>query len=290
MELIFPTIEWKQAALEYRQEFFDAGVKDIDGDGGLDYAETYEGWLAQLQDNLTRVDDKRVPSTTYFGVVNSRIVGTVDIRHKLNDYLQKFGGHIGYGVRPSERRKGYATKMLSHALEECRKLGLEKVLLTCDKGNEASAKTITKNGGILENELVQDDGRITQRYWILLKHMFENDTVIGTLSTDVHGNPFDKTLIGSFVVVPKSYVSSPFELCEQEWADTKKMIDIIKEYIDDKYEPDGYTIGWNVGPVAGQTVPYAHLHIIPRHKDEPFAGKGIRYWIKKSENTRPEKS
>ena len=121
-----------------------------------------------------------------------------------------------------------------------------------------------------------------------MSHMFENDTVIGALSTDANGRPYEDTLIGSFVIIPKSYVPTPFDMSEQEWADTKKMMGVIKQYIDEKYKPDGYNIGWNVGPIAGQTVSYAHLHIIPRHKDEPFAGKGIRYWLKKSENARPK--
>ena len=91
----------------------------------------------------------------------------IDIRHRLNEYLLQFGGNIGYSVRPSQRRKGYATEMLALALEECRKLGLDRALVTCDKTNIGSAKTIQKNGGILENEVLEGD-RITQRYWIAL--------------------------------------------------------------------------------------------------------------------------
>jgi len=116
---------------------------------------------------------------------------------------------------------------------------------------------------------------------------FENETCIGIPSTDKDDNIYTKTLIGSYVIIPKSYVETPFDLSEQEWADTKKMIDIIKSYLDEKYNPDGYNLGWNVGKTAGQTVSHAHLHIIPRFKDEPFAGKGIRHWLKKAENTRP---
>jgi predicted acetyltransferase len=89
----------------------------------------------------------------------------IDIRHYLNDYLLRIGGNIGYSVRASERRKGYAKEMLRLALLKCRKLDLEKVLITCFKHNIASAKTIIANGGILENEITDEDG-ITQRYWI----------------------------------------------------------------------------------------------------------------------------
>ena len=95
------------------------------------------------------------------------MVGAVNIRHDLNDYLLKYGGHIGDGIRPSERRKGYATEMIRLALEECRKLGLTRVLMTCDKNNIGSAKSIIRNGGILEDEVLEE-GVIKQRYWISL--------------------------------------------------------------------------------------------------------------------------
>ena len=111
-----------------------------------------------------------VPDSTVFcqDEERNRIVGAVNIRHYLNEALLLNGGHIGDGVRPSERRKGIATQMIALALEECRKLGIEKVLMVCDKENIASAKSIQKNGGILENE-VEVDGVVEQRFWIDLK-------------------------------------------------------------------------------------------------------------------------
>ena len=110
-----------------------------------------------------------VPDSTFFCLDEERnlIVGAVNIRHYLNESLLLNGGHIGDGIRPSERRKGIATKMIALALDECRKLGLEKVLMVCDKENVGSAKSIQKNGGILENE-VEVDGVVEQRYWIEL--------------------------------------------------------------------------------------------------------------------------
>ena len=112
----------------------------------------------------------RVPDTTLFCLDMDRdiFVGAVNIRHYLNEGLLYDGGHIGDGIRPSERRKGYATAMLGLALEECKNLGMNRVLVCCDKDNIGSAKSIIRNGGVLENEVVDEKGSITQRYWIEL--------------------------------------------------------------------------------------------------------------------------
>ena len=115
---------------------------------------------------------------------------------------------------------------------------------------------------------------------------FENDSVYAVPSTDDNGMVYQRVLVGSYVIIPKSYVATPFDLTELEWVDTKKMLDIVRQYLDEKYNPDGYNLGWNIGRTAGQTVHYAHMHVIPRFKDEPFAGKGMRYWLKKDENSR----
>ena len=113
--------------------------------------------------------DGRVPDTTLFCLDRDRniLVGAVNIRHYLNEGLLRTGGHIGDGIRPSERRKGYATAMVALALEECRKLGIRRVLMCCDKENIGSARSILRNGGVLENE-VEKDGHLEQRYWIEL--------------------------------------------------------------------------------------------------------------------------
>jgi predicted acetyltransferase len=168
LKLVFPTLEMEAEALTYRQEYFDNGEYEINGDGGLDHAENYPDWIDKIKADLTREDGRHVPSTTYFAVTDNHIVGTLQIRHKLNDFLLGYGGHIGYGVRPSERRKGYASEMLAQALDICRRSGIKKALVTCDNDNIGSARTIMKNGGILENEVPQQDGTILQRYWINL--------------------------------------------------------------------------------------------------------------------------
>ncbi len=136
-----------------------------------DHANTFEEFLIQAYNNSKGIDlpDGIVPSDIYFLVDdNSKyLIGAIDIRHYLNEYLLKYGGNIGYGIRPSERKKGYATEMLHLALEECKNKGLAKVLITCFKSNVASANTIIKNGGILENEIAEV-GNVKQRYWIQL--------------------------------------------------------------------------------------------------------------------------
>ena len=111
---------------------------------------------------------------------------------------------------------------------------------------------------------------------------FENDTMIAVRSNNLKNN----TLIGSYVVIPKSEVGSPFEMSDKEWIDLTSLMKTVKKYLDEKYHPDGYNIGWNVGKVAGQEVAHAHMHIIPRYADEPLAGKGLRYWFKQADNIR----
>ncbi|WP_334259591.1 GNAT family N-acetyltransferase [Intestinimonas butyriciproducens] len=108
-----------------------------------------------------------VPAASYLGVRASdgTLVGMIQIRHALNDYLRRFGGHIGYSVRKGERRKGYAGEMLHLSLEKCREMGISRVLVTCDRENTASARTILSNGGMLEGE-VREGAGVTQRYWI----------------------------------------------------------------------------------------------------------------------------
>ncbi len=111
-----------------------------------------------------------VPDSTFFCLDADRniMVGAVNIRHYLNESLFISGGHIGDGVRPSERRKGIATEMIALSLEECKKLKIDKVLMVCYKNNIGSKKSIINNGGVLENEIEVEDG-IVERYWITLK-------------------------------------------------------------------------------------------------------------------------
>ena len=128
----------------------------------------FDYYLEHLE--LKEAAGDRVPDSVFFLLDEDRdrLLGAVNIRHYLNESLLKEGGHIGDGIRPSERRKGYATEMIRLALIECKKLGIDKVLMTCDKDNIGSARSIVKNGGVLENEFVNSDGDAEQRYWITI--------------------------------------------------------------------------------------------------------------------------
>lgn len=168
--LAVPSEVHEAQVMAYRQEFAQNG-ETLHGGARLEELADYASWLQSIRQNASEetVPPNLVPATTLLCLrkEDGKMVGIIDIRHRLNDYLLKFGGNIGYSVRKSERRKGYAKAMLALGLEECRKLGLERVLITCDKENIASAKTILSCGGVLENE-IPEEHRITQRYWIAL--------------------------------------------------------------------------------------------------------------------------
>jgi diadenosine tetraphosphate (Ap4A) HIT family hydrolase len=110
--------------------------------------------------------------------------------------------------------------------------------------------------------------------------LFENDLCV---CIENH----DKVLVGSCIIIPKAHKVTVFDLSHEEWEATKNLVDKVKSHLDAKYKPDGYNVGWNCGDAGGQDVFHAHLHIIPRYADEPYAGRGIRNWIKREENTRP---
>lgn len=130
---------------------------------------SWDGYLAMLeaQHRGDKVDDGLVPATFLAAVVGDDLVGRTSIRHRLNDFLEHEGGHIGYGVRPGWRRRGVATAILEQSLVVARALGLDRVLLTCDDDNGGSATVIERCGGRLENVVASRvDGRRVRRYWI----------------------------------------------------------------------------------------------------------------------------
>ncbi|MGN6723376.1 MAG: GNAT family N-acetyltransferase [Marmoricola sp.] len=123
--------------------------------------ETYEAYLALLRRMGHDPLEPAVPSDHWWIMDGTAIVGFIAIRHRLNENLRKRGGHIGYSIRPSRRREGHALRAVALALLRCRELGIERVLITCDDDNIASARTIESNGGVL-----QDVVEGVRRYWV----------------------------------------------------------------------------------------------------------------------------
>lgn len=160
--------EYKDQLFEMMDEWTAANEKIVPYAIRKNDYHDFEYYLENLE--IKAEIDGKVPDTTFFCLDEDRniFVGAVNIRHYLNEAMLLNGGHIGDGIRPSERRKGYATQMIGLALEECKKLGIDKVLMVCDKNNVGSAKSIINNGGILENEVVVN-GVTEQRYWIDLR-------------------------------------------------------------------------------------------------------------------------
>lgn len=167
LKLVKATKQYQNQIIAMLEDWYASGEKIVPyAIRRLDYHD-FEQYCAGLE--VKQAAEGIVPDSTFFclDVDRTIMVGAVNIRHYLNDSLLRNGGHIGDGVRPSERRKGIATKMIGLALQECRALGLNRVLMVCDKDNLGSAKSIRNNGGILENELLVD-GVVEQRYWITL--------------------------------------------------------------------------------------------------------------------------
>ncbi len=152
IKLVRPTRELRDKAIDFKQEFFSHDEKTINGSELLDQIDDYDEWLRSVTANTSpeTVDPNWVVTDTFFALdENERIVGVIDLRHTLNDFLKDFG-NSGYSVRPSERRKGYATEMLHRVLIVARENGLNELHLSVERTNEPSIKTIKKNGGVYE--------------------------------------------------------------------------------------------------------------------------------------------
>ncbi|MBE5106221.1 GNAT family N-acetyltransferase [Bacillus thuringiensis] len=170
VSLITPTTNLQKEYLEFYNEWKDSGETMIPWVISKDPSD-FQAMIKELLDahNGINVPETWVPDSTYWLVTDeNRIVGAVNIRHSLTDHLFNAGGHIGYGIRPSERRKGHATKLLELSLEKIKELNIKKALVVCDEVNTASEKTILHNGGLRDEDYIEEDGNIVRRFWIEL--------------------------------------------------------------------------------------------------------------------------
>jgi len=166
MQLVKPNLKYKDSFLN--------GIKELQDEGNNILPTP---WVAHFDEYVARFDNEEkginlpegyVSHSRFWLIDNEEFIGHVDIRHKLTDSLLNFGGHIGYAIVPSKRKMGYGTKILEMALPLAKDLGINKILITCNDDNIASAKIIEKNGGVLENK-IDHEGVIKRRYWITLK-------------------------------------------------------------------------------------------------------------------------
>jgi predicted acetyltransferase len=167
VELVRPDVarhaEWLAMAEEFGRDRIDGGAMGSQTVDQLRDPDVFAAWVTMLLAHERGEDltDELVASTTRWLDVDGRLVGFLSVRHELNEFLRELGGHIGYAIRPSERRRGYATAATASALAECRRLGIDRVLITCDDTNVASARVIERNGGVLED--IRGGKR---RYWV----------------------------------------------------------------------------------------------------------------------------
>ena len=169
-KLVLPSEDHLEEVRAYREEFLAAG-SSMDGAGPLRRYPDPRDWLRDLRacaDPAT-VPEGKVQASTFLCVEEGRVLGMISVRHTLNAFCEQYAGHIGYSVRPSARRQGVASWMLSAALPFCRELGLKRVMIACRPQNEGSRRTILKNGGVYEKTVHEPERNIDlERYWIEL--------------------------------------------------------------------------------------------------------------------------
>ena len=169
IQLVRPTLKHRDEALRFREEFYRNGEPVINGSEMLDRMESYEEWLRCVDRNSdpATVSPDWVVTDTFFALDNEdRIVGIIDFRHELKGFLTDFG-HCGYSVRPCERKKGYATKMLAKIITVAKAAGLPSLSLSVERTNTPSVKTIIRNGGKYERSF-EWEGETADVYRILL--------------------------------------------------------------------------------------------------------------------------
>lgn len=167
-----PSEIYAEQIREYRQDFLDTDCS-MDGCGPIRKFEDPITYISECKKYTApeTLPKGAVIATQFFYIrkADNRLVGMIQVRHYFNDYLAAYAGHIGYSIRPSERRKGYATSMLNAVLSYCREIGLDKILISCIDGNIGSEKTILNNGGVYESTVYESGiNRSLKRFWITL--------------------------------------------------------------------------------------------------------------------------
>lgn len=165
--LMKPDAAYKEAYMSFYHEWKASEEKMIPWVIAKDPA-YFEKMVQELLDAEKGIGLKKgyVPDSTYWLMHHKKVIGVVNIRHELSEILRNSGGHIGYGIRPSERQKGYAKLLLKLSLQEIKKLGVQRALVVCDDWNTASRRTILANGGIQDEDYIEEDGAVVQRFWI----------------------------------------------------------------------------------------------------------------------------
>jgi predicted acetyltransferase len=175
-ELVPPGLRHRQSFIAALREGFRRGNQPAADEARIREIERdFEGYLRQITDQAGTITlpggekVRKVPFSIRWLVEGKEFIGEASIRHELNAWLSREGGHVGYGIRPSRQRQGYGRLILALALEECRRLGIGRVLVTCQEDNLASARIIEANGGVLENVIHHPSGHgRLRRYWISL--------------------------------------------------------------------------------------------------------------------------
>ncbi|TCI57614.1 GNAT family N-acetyltransferase [Exiguobacterium sp. SH1S21] len=170
LRLVKTSVEQQDQVLALLSEWKEDGSNIVPTTINKDTSD-FDAYVKRLLDaeDREKIEDGWVPSTTYWLTDGDELLGAANIRHELNAHLLNFGGHIGYGIKPSARGRGLATEQLRLALEKAKELGIERALITCDRENVASRQVILNNGGVADTPYTEEGGNVVERFWIDVK-------------------------------------------------------------------------------------------------------------------------
>lgn len=167
LRFVLPTKKNKDDVLSFYNEFEQKHETCI----GYNNHNNYDNWLIEMQNRHLgeNLPEGYVRENFYLCYEGNELIGVLSLKFELTDFLFNYGGHIGYAVRPSKQKRGYATQILKQGLDIAKDLGFERVLCVCNEDNYASQKVVLKNNGVYENELYDpDEDVMVKRYWIEL--------------------------------------------------------------------------------------------------------------------------